>query len=47
MATFQHLWETFPDENCVLRNRELLLLLEASSWRRHSLMVGLIFGETC
>ncbi|KAA8585595.1 hypothetical protein FQN60_004289, partial [Etheostoma spectabile] len=25
MATFDNLWETFPDENCVLTNRELLL----------------------
>ncbi|XP_028267576.1 ral guanine nucleotide dissociation stimulator-like 1 isoform X2 [Parambassis ranga] len=25
MATFDHLWETFPDENCVLTNRELLM----------------------
>nr|XP_020478811.1 ral guanine nucleotide dissociation stimulator-like 1 isoform X2 [Monopterus albus] len=25
MATFDHLWETFPDENCVLTNRELLV----------------------
>ncbi|XP_053300158.1 ral guanine nucleotide dissociation stimulator [Pleuronectes platessa] len=24
MATFNNLWETFPDENCVLTNRELL-----------------------
>lgn len=25
MATFDNLWETFPDENCVLTNRELLV----------------------
>ncbi|XP_047199824.1 ral guanine nucleotide dissociation stimulator-like isoform X2 [Hippoglossus stenolepis] len=25
MATFNNLWETFPDENCVLTNRELLV----------------------
>lgn len=25
MSTFDALWETFPDENCVLTNRELLL----------------------
>ncbi|KAK5914503.1 hypothetical protein CgunFtcFv8_008942 [Champsocephalus gunnari] len=25
MATFDNLWETFPDENCVLTNREVLL----------------------
>ncbi|XP_042370511.1 ral guanine nucleotide dissociation stimulator-like 1, partial [Plectropomus leopardus] len=24
-ATFDNLWETFPDENCVLTNRELLM----------------------
>ncbi|XP_060946266.1 ral guanine nucleotide dissociation stimulator-like [Limanda limanda] len=24
MATFNNLWETFPDENCVLTNKELL-----------------------
>ncbi|XP_069557246.1 ral guanine nucleotide dissociation stimulator-like 1 [Brachyistius frenatus] len=25
MTTFDNLWETFPDENCVLTNRELLV----------------------
>ncbi|KAM9346413.1 ral guanine nucleotide dissociation stimulator-like 1 [Symphorus nematophorus] len=25
LATFDNLWETFPDENCVLTNRELLV----------------------
>ncbi|XP_029914341.1 ral guanine nucleotide dissociation stimulator-like 1 isoform X2 [Myripristis murdjan] len=25
MATFDNLWETFPDENCVLTNREILV----------------------
>ncbi|XP_078140783.1 ral guanine nucleotide dissociation stimulator-like 3b isoform X2 [Centroberyx gerrardi] len=25
MATFDNLWETFPDENCVLTNREILI----------------------
>ncbi|KAM9844099.1 ral guanine nucleotide dissociation stimulator-like 1 [Aulostomus maculatus] len=25
MVTFDNLWETFPDENCVLTNRELLV----------------------
>lgn len=30
MATFEHLCETFPDENCVLTSREILVEVTAS-----------------
>lgn len=51
MATFDNLWETFPDENCVLTNRELLVEVRRKTHNKQarftSVFTVLTLGCTC